>query len=240
VTTDFAGTASALGIELDDEALRLLLRYRDLIAEQTRHLNLTAVREPAAIERRHLLESLAFGMQLDGIGLLGAGQRVIDIGSGAGLPGVPLKIAYPELDVTLLESAGKKCRFLELVRDELRLDGLHVVGARAEEAGREDRHRGAYDLALARAVAPLSVLLEYALPLLKVGGHLAGTKGSALTHELVEAELGFRVLGGELVLTRAFQLPDGLSQTVFVVRKTGETPDAYPRRPGMPGKRPIG
>lgn len=239
MSSGLASGLDSLGLTLDAEAVSRLERYRDLIASGSARVSLTSVRDPAAIERRHILESLAFGRELESLGLLAAGAGVIDIGSGAGLPGLPLKLGWPSLRLTLLESVGKKCRFLRSAIAELGLSGIGVVEGRAEDAGRDPAHRAAYDLAVARAVAPLNVLLEYALPLLRLGGHFAGTKGSAAARELQQSATALRTLGGEVTVQRAFLPPEGAAQTLIVVRKTGPTPEAYPRRAGIPAKRPL-
>jgi 16S rRNA (guanine527-N7)-methyltransferase len=171
--------------------------------------------------------------------LLEARTRVIDIGTGAGLPGIPLKIAWPDIELVLLESVGKKCRFLEEAVRSLGFGGVEVVEGRAEEAGHEPRYRESFDLVIARAVAPLPVLLEYSLPLLRVGGHLAATKGSAAISEIDASEAALGMLGGRLIDNVPFSPPGGMRQTVVVVEKIAPTPDAYPRRSGMPSKRPI-
>jgi len=239
VPADFAQTVRALGLVLDAEAVERFGRYRDLIAQAARRFSLTSVRDPAAIERRHLVESLAFGLLLRGRGLLPDGARVIDIGAGAGLPGLPLKLAWPSLRLSLVESNAKKCAFLRDVVRELALTGVELLEGRAEDFGRDATHRKAYDLAVARAVAPLPVLLEYALPLLRVGGHLAATKGSAAAPELAASAAALDALGGRLVDQLALRTPGGLTQAVLIFEKQAPTPERYPRRAGLPTKRPI-
>ena len=229
----------SLGLELGDETLRKLERFRDLIFDATARFNLTAVRDRGGIGRRHIVESLAFAGLLAEHELLHDGTRVLDIGAGAGLPGVPLKIAYPGVKLSLLESNAKKCEFLREAAAALRLDGVEVLEGRAEGLGHKPRQREAYDLVVARAVAPLPVLLEYALPFLREGGHLAASKGSAAPSELAAAANALRVLHGEVSDSLDFSPPEGLAQTVIVVRKIGPTPAAYPRRDGVPAKRPL-
>lgn len=204
-----------------------------------REFNLTAVRDPGLVESRHFLEAIAFGALLEQRGLLTEGTRLLDIGSGAGLPGLPLKIAWPGLRVTLLEATAKKCRFLEMMVAELGLEDVAVVEGRAEDVARDPAHRGAYNLVVARAVAPLPVLLEYALPFLEAGGYLACNKGSAAPREVEVSEAALRELGGVIEETLPFYPPEVIGQTVILVRKTGATPERYPRRTGIPSKRPL-
>lgn len=236
-----------LGLPLSEQQLAQLISFRDLLATSANEFNLTSLRDREGIERRHILESLAFGVFLQKHGLIGPlgrfagdkGPDVLDIGTGAGLPGIPLKIAWPEMRLTLLESIGKKCRFLEWARDSLGLTGLEVVEGRAEDFGRDPGRRGQYDLAIGRAVAPLAVLMEYALPALRVGGWLAAPKGSAALRELDEAADAFEALGGRLHDAAPFEPPEGRRQTVILIEKVAPTPERYPRRAGIPSKRPL-
>jgi 16S rRNA (guanine527-N7)-methyltransferase len=260
VTSALRESVAALGLELSDAEIGLLERFRDLLAVSANDFNLTSLRDPESIERRHVIESLAFGALLQQHGLLSgrekpaadasaprlegggspeAALRVVDIGTGAGLPGIPLKIAWPNVHLTLLESTGKKCRFLEQACDALGLADVEVVEARAEEFGRDPARRERYDLAVARAVAPLPVLLEYALPALRDGGWLAAPKGSAAPRELALATRAFAALGGRLQETVQFRPPHSGAQTVFLIEKVAATPERYPRRAGIPAKRPL-
>jgi 16S rRNA (guanine527-N7)-methyltransferase len=234
-----ASAARDLGIELDEIALKRFDEYRDRLVEAAQQFNLTTVRDPEAIEVRHFLESLAFGRLLESEGLLQDGTTMLDIGSGAGFPGLPLQIAYPKLQVTLLESLTKRCVFLQQVVDSLGLTQTGVLDGRAEEFGRDIAYRERFELVVARAVAPMPVLVEYALPYLRVGGHLAATKGSATLRELDESAPALRELGGEHEKTLRFAPPEGVEQSIILIVKTAPTPQRYPRRPGMATKRPI-
>jgi 16S rRNA (guanine527-N7)-methyltransferase len=265
VTTYLAATVDALGLGLSEDQLDRLARYRDLLSTSANEFNLTSLRDPQSIERRHIVESLAFGAFLQVRGLLpsesgaaarpasvsprpvraetaeglAAPMRVLDIGTGAGLPGIPIKIGWPEMSLTLLESAGKKCRFLEQACEALGLEDVLVVEGRAEDVGRDAAHRETYDLVIARAVAPLPVLLEYALPALRIGGWLTAPKGSAALSELDASAKALDALGGRLYDAAPFQPPEGLRQTVVLVEKVAPTPERYPRRAGIPSKRPL-
>ncbi|HLF70763.1 MAG TPA: 16S rRNA (guanine(527)-N(7))-methyltransferase RsmG [Dehalococcoidia bacterium] len=229
--------AFAAILRLDDATLERLRLFRDRIAGAG--FNLVSTRDRALIERRHIVESLAFGRLLDERGLLPAGAKVLDIGAGAGLPGLPLRLAWPSLRIALLESSAKKARFIESAAQALDLDDVDVLDGRAEDIARDPAHREAYDLVVVRAVAPLAVLIEYALPFLRVGGRLAALKGPAAESEVEAAAAAVRELNGRIVEVAPFQPPGGESQRVVIVEKTAPTPERYPRRAGMPSKRPL-
>jgi 16S rRNA (guanine527-N7)-methyltransferase len=236
--SSFADAARDLGFDFDAATLERFRIYRDHIAEAARRFNLTAVRDPAAIERRHFLESLAFGRVLHRRGLLPGATRLLDLGSGAGLPGLPLKLAWPQLRLTLNDSNAKRCAFLQDVVAELGLTDADVLLGRAEDLARGP-HRAAYDLVVARAVASLPTILEYALPFLRVGGHLAALKGSGADDETKASQAALEALGGKVEAVESFRPPDGLPQSIVIIQKTAETPERYPRRAGLPSKRPI-
>ena len=225
-----------LGLSPDKAAS--LARYAAMIRSERERSALVSRRSMEAIERRHFAESLALLGALEERDLLLS--PALDVGSGAGLPGLPIKIARPDLRLTLLEANEKKAAFMERVIAELSLDGASVLSARAEEAGRLPEHRASYALVLARAVAPLRVLAELALPFLAIGGVLAAPKGSAAPREVREAQAALEELGGALEETARLTAPSrGRALTLLMVRKTGETPERYPRRPGIPRKRPL-
>lgn len=212
--------------------------YAHLLIEEGKHTNLTSLRDPESIERRHFAESLALLEALEHAGAFIS--PAIDIGTGAGIPGLPIKIVRPDLRLTLLEATGKKVQFLELVVRTLGLSGVNLVHGRAEEVAHDPAHRGAYNLALARAVAPLRVLAELALPFLCVGGHLAAPKGSGAPREVREAANALEACGGEVAAIRPLDVEGpGPRPTLVLIRKTRETPDNYPRRAGIPSKRPL-
>ena len=201
-------------------------------------ISLTSLRDRESIERRHFLESLVLLRAIEDAGALGS--PVIDIGSGAGFPGVPIKIARPELEMTLLEATEKKAAFLGGLIAGLGLSGVRVVNGRAEDVAHEPGQREVYMLALARAVAPLPTLVELALPFVRVGGYLATPKGSAAAREVREAANALRVCGGAIVQMSKLDVPPpGPAPTLVLVRKVAETPEQYPRRPGVPSKRPL-
>ncbi len=230
---------SLRGRPLDESQRALLARYADRLAAATATLNLTAVRDLPGIYRRHIAESLALLRVLEEQGLLPVGARVIDIGSGGGLPGIPFAIARPDLRITLLEAVGKKAAFLRDTVAALELPQVDVLAARAEEAGRDSTHRERYDVAVARAVAPLNVLAELALPLVRPGGWLAAVKGSRVQEELAEGQAAVGRCGGRMGAVLPLATLVGAPLSVVLVRKERATPPELPRRPGMPAKRPL-
>ncbi len=233
-----AAVLKELSLRLAPEKTAALARYAAMIRAERERTALVSRGSMDAIEQRHFAESLALLAALDDRELLRS--PALDIGSGAGFPGLPIKIARPDLRLTMLESNEKKAAFLERVIAELSIEGAGVVTARAEEAARLPEHRAAYALVLARAVAPLRVLAELALPFLATGGVLAAPKGSSAPREIREAQAALEELGGTVEETTRLKAPaQGRAPTLLIVRKTGETPARYPRRPGIPRKRPL-
>lgn len=209
----------------------------ELMAHRSRAA-LTSLTDVEAVQRRHFLESLALLRALEKAGVFAS--PAIDIGAGAGFPGLPMRIARPDLALSLIEATGKKAAFLEGLVERLGLDGVTVVRARAEELAHDAAHRAAYGLALARAVAPLPTLVELSLPFLRVGGYLATPKGSATSHEVVDAAAALQACGGRVELLQPLDVEGpGPAPIMVLVRKVAETPDRYPRRPGVPAKRPL-
>lgn len=213
-----------------------LPRFRDLLAGAP--LNVTSVRDREEIERRHIQESVAVVRAVEAAGWLPEGARAIDVGSGGGLPGIPLAILRPDVTVTLLEATGKKAAFLQGVVRDLELTNVRVLGARAEEAAHEPEEREQYNLATARAVATLATLVELTLPFVRVGGALAAVKGSRAEAEIVEAGVAVQRCGGGAVevLSPAF---DASLLRLLIVPKAARTPNELPRRAGIPAKRPL-
>jgi 16S rRNA (guanine527-N7)-methyltransferase len=233
--------AERLSIGLDAAALDVFSRYYDLLAAQAAQFNLTSVLNWEGVQKRHFVESLAVGAVLSKQGFLDGTEAVIDIGSGAGFPGIPSKIAWPGLRLTLLEATSKKAAFLSLVVERLNLTDVHVVNARAEDAAHRPDLRGRFDVVLARAVAPLPALAELALPFARKGGVAAFVKGSRLEDELSAARNVIRVCGGST--PAVFNLGNhalAIDSRLLLVLKTGATPRALPRSPGTPGKSPLG
>lgn len=235
-----AQTAQDLGMMLADRQIEQFEGYYRQLVAANRRASLTSVTDYEEVQRRHFGESLAVAAALYRRGLLASGQEsnVLDLGAGAGFPGVPIKIVHPVLRLTLLEATGKKASFLEHLIDHLGLTNVAVVGERAETLAHDPGHREKYDLVLARAVAPLAVLAELALPFLRIGGSLAAPKGSRVLQELDEANRAIELCGGRILPAEALPSPSP-SPTLVLVEKTRATPPAYPRRPGIPAKRPL-
>jgi 16S rRNA (guanine527-N7)-methyltransferase len=229
-----------LGIELTDGQLARFDQFQAALLQGNRRVNLTRITEPAEIETRHFLDSLTAAVPM--LDRLRAGEavRVIDVGTGGGMPGIPLKLAFPALRLTLVESVGKKAAFLREVVDQLRLPDVQVVAARAEQAGRDDAYRDAYEAAFARALGTLPVVVELCAPFLEPGGLLIAQRSGELESELLAATPAFKALklyARAPVPVSAPGLPAG--RGLIVGEKYAPTPTAYPRRAGMPRKRPL-
>lgn len=225
-----------LGIRLTPHQMGQFSWYAAELIDWNSRFNLTAITDPDEIEMKHFLDSLTC---LLATGTPVAG-RVADIGTGAGFPGLPLKIVSPDFPLVLVESTRKKVEFCQHVVSGLQLDRVTVLHARAEEIGQQQKYRGEFDWVLARAVANLPVLVEYMLPLLKIGGKAVAQKGETAPAEAHMAEAALRILGGRVAQLVGVELPK-ITETRYLVliEKTGGTPAKYPRRPGMPTKRPL-
>ena len=234
--------ARQLGVELNARQLDLFERYLRLLQVARSRVGLTSVTGYEAVQQRHFLESVALLPALRQVGLLAAGgrERVLDLGAGAGLPGLPLKIAVPGLSLTLLEATARKAAFLRETVVDLALERVEVLAARAEDLARQPERREAYDLVLARAVAPLPTLLELALPFIRVGGALAAPKGSRAAQEVSRSERALDLLGGRMLSVAPLAVPGAQHPPRLVlVGKVASTRDTYPRRSGIPSKRPL-
>ncbi len=210
--------------------------YEELIAWNAR-LNLTTITDYEEVQRKHFLDSLSCLLALD----LDPDESLscIDVGAGAGFPGLPLKIVRPRLSLTLLESTGKKVTFLQHLLERLQVEGARAIKGRAEELGRDPAHRESYDVVLARAVASLPVLVEYTLPFCRPGGMVIAQKGTEAQAEAEAAKPGMAVLGGQLRAIKAVPLPGLTGRHLVVIDKVSPTPDKYPRRTGVPARRPL-
>ncbi len=225
-----------VGIQLTARQIAAFQRYEDELLEWNSRMNLTAIRDREGIRTKHFLDSLscilAFRERPP--------ERLIDIGTGAGFPGIPLKIIYPRMKLTLVESVGKKLEFCRHMVETLELEDVTLLQARAEALGQDRAHREQYDWAVARAVANLPVLAEYLLPLVSLGGRMLAQKGESAHAEAVAAQKAIRLLGGELQQIIPVLVPGIAEERYLVVLdKVASTPPGYPRRVGLPAPRPI-
>lgn len=223
---------SIISDSLTPEQAEKFENYYELLAEWNKVMNLTAIIDPDEVALRHFADSLTLLPYIERGDI-----SLVDVGTGAGFPGIPLKIMRPELKITLLDSLKKRLNFLDAVINSLGLEGVTTVHARAEDAGRKGQYREKFDIAVARAVAPMNVLLEYCLPLVKTGGQFIAMKGPA--EENYDTALA--KLGGEQLSDNIFMLgsTDPLVRRIICVKKAGKTPSAYPRKAGTPAKHPL-
>ncbi|MCU0498049.1 MAG: 16S rRNA (guanine(527)-N(7))-methyltransferase RsmG [Anaerolineae bacterium] len=225
------------GVTLSPEQIRQFEVYTAQLAEWNAKMNLTAIVEPEAVEIRHFLDSLSVVKVVS----IESGMRLLDIGSGAGFPGVPLHIAIPGISTTLLEATGKKVTFLNHLIETLGLTRIKTLNARAEEAAHISHHRGSYDRVLARAVARLPGLVEYMLPFVRMGGYCIAMKGATAQEEARDAEKAIEMLGGKLIRIESVQLPNLSDEHyLIVIEKVAKTGSSYPRKPGIPTRKPLG
>ena len=221
--------------EIEGLALEQLALFYDYLESENRHYNLTAIEEPEQVVIRHFVDSLA----LQQVPAFQQAKTILDVGSGAGFPGIPLAICNPNKKFVLLDSLQKRVRFLENTAQKLGLTNVGVVNERAESFGQLAHYRELFDLVTARAVANLAILGEYCLPSTRVGGCFIAMKSDSGMAELESAATALTILGGGQGDVIAYQLPDGRQRQLIIIPKIMATPTKYPRRPGMPKKRPL-
>ena len=231
-------TRSWLGLDLLPGQQAQFETYLQELLEWNSRFNLTAIREPRAIQFKHFLDSLSCVLALADFA---PPNSLIDVGSGAGLPGIPLKIIFPEMSLTLVESTQKKAKFCQHALDRLALSDARVLAERAEDVGQDPSHREQYQLAVARAVAPMPTLVEYLLPLVAPGGRVIMQKGNDPAEEISASSNAIRLLGGRVreVINLALPEVEG-TRSLVVLDKVRPTPLEFPRRAGLPAKTPIG
>lgn len=209
-------------------------KYYELLIEWNNKFNLTAITKKEDVILKHFYDSLT------SLNYINNSSKIIDVGTGAGFPGIPLKIANNTFDVTLVDSLGKRVNFLNEVIRELKLDNINAIHGRAEDLGKNPEYREKYDVAISRAVANLSTLSEYLLPFVKVGGVAICMKGPNISEELEKGKKAIKILGGEIEKTDNFSLENGADiRNIIIVKKIKNTTKAYPRKAGMPSKEPI-
>jgi 16S rRNA (guanine527-N7)-methyltransferase len=231
-----AWVAELLNLDLSEEQIAAFSRYSELLVEWNEKFNLTAIKEKREILIKHFLDSLACFKILPRSG----DYSLIDLGTGAGFPGIPLKIVNPAIRLTLSDSVGKKVDFCQVIVEELGLPGVQVIHARAEDLGQDRQYREKFDWAVARAVADMPVLAEYLLPLTRVGGNALVMKKAEIQVELQRAETALGILGGKTSKVEFVSLPENSGErSLVLIEKVNPTPAAYPRKAGTPSKKPL-
>jgi len=225
-----------LDIVLTDEQVSKFTLYKELLLEWNTKINITAIEDEEEIDIKHFLDSLTI-LKTD---LFKKGVKVIDIGTGGGFPGLPLKIVEESIDLVLLDSLRKRINFLDEVIKNLNLENVNTIHGRAEDYGQDKQYREKFDIAISRAVASLDTLCEYTLPFVKVGGYFISMKGKNIDEELDEAKKAIRVLGAEFVDKVLVQVPNSdIVHSLIILKKVSETPTKYPRQAGKPKKNPL-
>ena len=229
-------SAASIGIELDDVQIAQFIKYHEILVEWNSFMNLTGITEYEEVVQKHFIDSLALCKSIN----INDFSNLIDVGTGAGFPGIPLKIAFPNLKVTLLDSLQKRIKFLNEVVMQLGLKDVETIHGRAEDFAKPSMKRESYDLCVSRAVANLSSLSEYCLPYVKVGGYFIPYKSGKVDDELNDSKKAVFILGGKIEEEVKFMLPNSdISRSLIKIKKISGTPKKYPRKSGLATKEPI-
>lgn len=230
---ELENVAKQIEIELTKKQIEKFYNYMNLLLKWNEKINLTAIIEPREVILKHFVDSLTIAKYIK------ENEKLIDVGTGAGFPGIPLSIVKENTDIVLLDSLNKRINFLEEIKQNLKLKNITTIHGRAEEFGKNKKEREIYDIATSRAVAPLNILLEYLLPLVKVGGKAICMKGSNI-EEIENAKNALEILGGKIEKIEEITLPNSdIKRNIIIVKKVKNTPSKYPRKPGTPSKEPI-
>ena len=230
---ELENAAKQIEIELTKKQIEKFYNYMNLLLEWNEKINLTAIIEPREVILKHFVDSLTIAKYIK------ENEKLIDVGTGAGFPGIPLSIVKENTDIVLLDSLNKRINFLEEIKQNLKLKNITTIHGRAEEFGKNKKEREIYDIATSRAVAPLNILLEYLLPLVKVEGKAICMKGSNI-EEIENAKNALEILGGKIEKIEEITLPNSdIKRNIIIVKKVKNTPSKYPRKPGTPSKEPI-
>lgn len=232
--TKFRNSMKSIGIELTDSQLNAFETYYDMLIDRNKVMNLTAITEFDEVMDKHFLDSVYLFRSIK----LEADYKLIDIGTGAGFPGIPLKIVFPELKITLLDSLNKRVGFINDVIEELNLNDIEAIHGRAEDIARNKAYRASYDIAVSRAVANLSTLSEYCLPFVKIGGKFVSYKSGDCADEVDNAKAAIHLLGGKINKIDEFSYSNN-SRSFIVIDKVMNTSNKYPRKAGLPSKKPL-
>lgn len=227
-------SSKIVNIELQQREIEEFYCYMKSLIEWNKKMNLTAIIEPKEIIMKHFIDSLTINKYIK------EANTIIDVGTGAGFPGIPIKIVSPDKKITLLDSLNKRIVFLENVIEELQLNKIETIHDRAEEMGRNENYREQYEVSVSRAVAPLNVLVEYLIPFVKVGGRSICMKGPKIEEELEQAKRAIEKLGGRIDKVDNFKLPNSeIERNIIIIEKVRNTPKEFPRKAGIPSKKPI-
>ena len=235
-TTDFIKKCEKIGISLSEKQISQFMTYYDLLVEWNSFMNLTAITEFDEVIDKHFIDSLAICEYVD----FKNGDSLIDIGTGAGFPGIPLKIVFPELRITLLDSLNKRIKFLDTVIESLGLENVETIHGRAEDFAKQQSYREKYDFVISRAVANLATLSELCIPFAKEDKYFVSYKAEKCNEELEEAKKAISILGGKVEKQIEYKLPDtDMNRNLLLIKKVKSTPKKYPRKAGTPAKEPI-
>ena len=237
-------SAIQLGIELSDEQINKFQKYYEMLIETNKVMNLTAITGKEEVILKHFVDSISIVKVLpDMIKYIDSDNisiKILDLGTGAGFPGIPLKIVFPAIDIVLLDSLNKRINFLNSVIDELKLSGINAIHGRAEEMARNKEYREKFDLCVSRAVANLSTLSEYCLPFIKVNGKFISYKASEIEEEVENAGNALKILGGNLTTVKKITLPESdIERSFVIIDKVKNTPKTYPRKAGTASRNPL-
>lgn len=234
--TKFKAGIDKLEVHLDDHQISQFVTYYEILVEWNQFMNLTAITEFDEVCMKHFIDSISLCNAID----CNKEYSIIDVGTGAGFPGIPLKIAFPSLKITLLDSLGKRVKFLNEVIGKLGLKNIEAIHGRAEDFAKPDLLREKFDLCVSRAVANLSTLSEYCLPYVKTDGFFISYKSEKIMEEINLAENAIEILGGEVYDQKEFMLPfSDIYRNLFMIKKVRNTPKKYPRKAGLPSKQPL-
>lgn len=225
---------SLINIDINDTQIKKYYQYMDLLLEWNKKMNLTAITEPNDIILKHFIDSITIQKYIK------ENSKIIDVGTGAGFPGIPLSILREDLQITLMDSLNKRINFLNEVVIDNDIKNVETIHSRAEELARNENYREQYDVAVSRAVASLNVLLEYMLPFVKVGGYCICMKGSNIEEEVLNSKKILQIMNSKIEKIETFNLPESdYGRNIIIIKKLGKTPQKYPRKAGMPAKEPI-
>ncbi len=222
------------GMELSDKQIAQFNLYYELLTAKNKVMNLTAITEYNDVVKKHFIDSMMISRVLD----MKKISSLCDVGTGAGFPGIPLKIVYPHLHLTLVDSVGKRVNFLSEVVEKLGLEDVEAIHSRTEDLAHNSKYREKYDLVTARAVASMNVLSEYCIPYAKIGGYFAAYKSGNIEEEIENAKNAVKTLGGKIEKTDVFELYD-MGRSIVLIKKVNSTPKIYPRKAGTPSKNPL-